>query len=205
MKYVTVILLCLVAWIQSWAQTGSPEDKIYIQVIQPQRNEIPQEASKQLELLLKKMVSANGIMEHDPNNRFVLTSKSSVLSKDIMPGVPSKVSMKIDFTFMVGDIVENKVFESVSISCIGIGINENKAYIAAINSIKPRNKELVDFLTDAKRKVSQYYSDKSKDILRQAEASAVKRDYPRAIYDSDRLRRCRGMSESGYTIPQGIS
>lgn len=164
----------------SFAQ--SAVDHIYIQVAQPERENIPAEAAKQLEYKLTQLITANGIAEVDPANRFVLTSKASIITKDVVPGPPAKVSMNIDFTFMVGDVVDNKVFESFTISTVGIGVNENKAFIAAIKNVKPKNPELVSFLNAAKQEIVDYYTTRCGQIKQEAEREAAARNFDKAIY-----------------------
>lgn len=161
---------------------GNAASRIYIQVLQPERDNIPAEAAKQLENKLSQLVTANGIAEVDPANRFVLTSKASIVTKDVVPGPPAKVSMNIDFTFMVGDVIENKVYESVTVSTIGVGINENKAFIAAIKNVKPKNPELVSFLSNAKQEIVDYYATRCSQIKQEAEREAAAHNFDKAIY-----------------------
>lgn len=181
-KFITIALIFVASWAghKSLAQTSA--DHIFIQVTQPERDNIPAEAAKQLENKLTQLISANGIAEIDPANRFVLTSKASILTKDIVPGPPAKVSMNIDFTFMVGDVIENKVFESFTISTVGVGINENKAFIAAIKNVKPKNPDLVAFLNTAKLEIVKYYTLRCSQIKQEAEREAAGHNYDKAIY-----------------------
>ena len=124
----------------------------------------------------------NGIANDDPNNRFVLTTKVSVITKDIVAGPPQKISMNLDFTFIIGDIEEKKKYESVTISSVGVGTNENKAFISAIKNIKPRNPQLVELITAAKQKIEEYYALKCSQIQKDAANEAAQRNYERAIY-----------------------
>lgn len=174
------MLLCLV--ISAKAQISDDTSKIFMQVLQPERDNIPQEAAKQLETKLTQLISANGIAETDPSNRFVLTSKAQIITKDVIPGPPAKVSMNIDFTFMIGDAVENKVFETYTVSAVGVGINENKAMIAAIKNVKPKNPEMIAFLKKAKEEIIEYYQLRCSQIKKEAEQDAAKHDYDKAIY-----------------------
>lgn len=161
---------------------GNATSRIYIQVFQPERENIPAEAAKQLEIKLSQLVTTNGVAEVDPANRFVLTTKASIVSKDVVPGPPAMVSMNIDFTFMVGDVIENKVYESVTVSTIGVGINENKAFIAAIKNVKPKNPELVAFLSNAKQEIVEYYATRCSQIKQEAEREAAAHNFDKAIY-----------------------
>lgn len=175
--FLIVYIICMPA-----AMAQGAESKVFIQVMQPDYEVIPSEASRQLETKMEQLIATNGVADNDPYNRFVLTSKAAVITKDIVPGPPAKVSMNIDFTFIIGDVVENKVFESVTVSCVGVGINENKAFIAAIKNVKPKNPELVAFLHKAKEKIVSFYSLRCSQIKSDAMQAAASQDYDEAIY-----------------------
>ena len=156
--------------------------QLYLSVVQPDRDEIPSEAGKQLERKLIQLLTSNGISSQDPNNRFVITAKADITSKDIVASTPQRVSEKIELILYIGDIVENKVFEPVTIPLIGIGINENKAFISAINQIKPQKAELKEFLDNAKKKIVDYYAVRCSQIIKDAQKLASGNNYDEAIY-----------------------
>ena len=156
--------------------------QIYISVVLPDRNEIPSEAGKQLERKMIQLLTSNGISSQDVNNRFIITAKADITSKDIVASTPQRVSEKIDLTFIVGDMVENKIFETITIPLIGIGTNENKAFISAINQVKPQKAELVEFLDHAKRKIVDYYAVRCSQIIKDAQKLASANNYDEAIY-----------------------
>lgn len=156
--------------------------QIYISVVLPDRNEIPSEAGKQLERKMIQLLTSNGISSQDSNNRFVITAKADITSKDIVASTPQRVSEKIDLTLIIGDMVENKIFETVTIPLIGIGTNENKAFISAINQVKPQKAELVEFLDHAKRKIVDYYAVRCSQIIKDAQKLASANNYDEAIY-----------------------
>ena len=170
-----ILIVCLCFGINAKAESSVGD--IYISVIQPERNEIPQEAVQQLENRMHQLITANGIADTDPNGRFVITTKSFVVTKDIIGGAPQRISQKIDFTFMIGDIIENKIFESFTFSAIGIGINENKSYINAITKMKINNPQFTSFVEKAKEKIIQYYAARCEQIIIEARQLAANRDY----------------------------
>lgn len=180
-KYFTFFILLHLSLLMR-AEFSTFEDKVFISVLQPERDNIPAEASMHLVNKLNQLLMQNGIANDDPCNRFVLTTKVSIITKDIVPGPPSKVSMNIDFTFIVGDAEENKQFESVTISTIGVGINENKAFIAAIKNIKPNNPELVSLLDKSKKEIVDYYTLRCSEIKASAIREANARNYDKAVY-----------------------
>lgn len=156
--------------------------QIYISVVQPDRNEIPSEAGKQLERKMIQLLTSNGISSQDVNNRFIITAKADITSKDIVASTPQRVSEKIDLTFIIGDMVENKIFETITIPLIGIGTNENKSFISAINQVKPQKAELVEFLDHAKQKIVDYYAVRCSQIIKDAQKQASANNYDEAIY-----------------------
>ena len=155
---------------------------IYISVVKPERNEISLEVANQLDNKMHQLITSNGIADTDPNGRFVITAKSFIVSKDIIGGAPQRISQKIDFTFMIGDIIENKVFESYTFSAIGIGINENKSYFNAITNMKTNSPQFTSFVEKAKEKIIQYYASRCEQIIIEAKQQAANHDYQQAIY-----------------------
>ena len=178
------IILVGIALLMNWSKVlaESSVGEIYISVVQPERSEIPQEAAKLLENKMHTLITANGVADTDPNGRFVITVKSNVLTKDIVGGAPQRISQKIEFTFMVGDVVENKVFESCTFTAMGIGINENKSYINAISKIKTTTPQFTSLVEKSKEKILQYYVARCEQIVLEARQQAANRDYQQAIY-----------------------
>lgn len=179
-KYIILALILIMGAYK--AQADSSVGEIYITVVQPERGDIPQEAARQLENKMHQLVTANGVADTDPNGRFVITAKSSIVTKDIIGGAPQRISQKVDFTFMIGDVIENKVFESYTFTAIGIGINENKSYINAITKMKIANPQFTTFIEKAKEKILKYYSARCEQIVLEAKQQAANRNYQQAIY-----------------------
>ena len=182
MKKLIFLLLLTFVVLGNFKVSAQENDRIYISVYQPDKDEITSEASKHLTNKMKNLILAHGISDEDDNNRFVITSKILVTTKDIVPSTPQRISEKIEFTFMIGDVIENKVFESVSISTVGVDINETKAMINEIKKINIKNSQFESFISNAKKKIESYYTERCNQILTQARQSAANRDFDNAIY-----------------------
>ena len=182
MKKLIFLFLLTFVVLGNFKVSAQENDRIYISVYQPDKDEITSEASKHLTNKMKNLILAHGISDEDDNNRFVITSKILVTTKDIVPSTPQRISEKIEFTFMIGDVIENKVFESVSISTVGVDINETKAMISAIKKINIKNSQFESFISNAKKKIESYYTERCNQILTQARQSAANRDFDSAIY-----------------------
>ena len=151
------ILFSILMFSSILALAQNSQDRIFVYSSFPNSYSVPVEACKQLEIKMEQILSQNGISSTDPSNRFVMTCKPSVLTKNVVPGPPQKISLAVDFNFIVGDAVEDKIYEMFTVNSIGVGTNETKAYIAAIKNIKTQNEEVKQFIKKAKEEIVSYY------------------------------------------------
>ena len=133
---------------------------------------IPTEAELNLETKLQQALTTNGLGDNGYIERFVLTAKVNIISKDITPTTPPRISEKMEITFMVGDVRENKVYDSYTMTCSGIGTNETKAFISAFQKVKPQDKNLQAMLDNAKQKIVDYYTNGCRQIIQKAKTLA---------------------------------
>lgn len=143
---------------------------------------IPDEAARQLETKLQSALTANGYADNGYTERFVLTAKVDITQKDVTPTTPARISEKMDITLMVGDVMENKLYASVTFQAAGIGINENKAFISAFRNIKGDNPKISQMLSEAKTKILEYYTGNCPAIIQRAKGMAAKQDYAQALF-----------------------
>ena len=142
---------------------------------------IPEEATRQLETKLQSALTANGYADNGYTERFVLTAKVNITQKDIASTTPVRISEKMDIILMVGDVVENKNFASVTIQTTGIGINDNKAFISAFHKINGNNPQIQQMLNDAKTKITDYYTVHCPEIIIRAQGLVSKQAFDEAI------------------------
>lgn len=144
-------------------------------------DDIPAAAVKNIEIKLQRALAANGIGDNDYTQRFVLAAKVDVLQNDVMPSNPPRVSKKLDLTLMVGDVVENKIYGTCTISLAGIGTNDTKAFVSAFSRVNPENEALQTMLAAAKEEIVAYYEDNCDYIISNANSLAGQRKYDEAI------------------------
>ena len=101
MKKICLLLVyvCFVCWGTN-AQT-SDEYKVSINALVADEN-IPEEATRNLENKLRRALTINGIADNGYAERFVLTAKVDIISKDIAPGASEAVSIS---SFKSHDII----------------------------------------------------------------------------------------------------
>ena len=205
MKKICLLLVyvCFVCWGTN-AQT-SDEYKVSINALVADEN-IPEEATRNLENKLRRALTINGIADNGYAERFVLTAKVDIISKDIAPTTPPRISQKMELTLMVGDVVENKVYESCNLTLAGIGTSETKAFVTAFQKFNPQNEEIQSMLTTAKEKIVAYYTNNCDAIIQQAETLANMNKMDEAISQlvsvpnicSDCYQRCQDKASSIY-------
>jgi len=145
--------------------------------------DFPNEAKVYLESKLNQISSTSGFGGNDYNPRFVITVVPTILNKEIISGAPTLISQNIDFTFYIGDGIENTLFSVVNISTSGVGENLNKSYIEAIKGINVNDLKLVNLINDGKKKIIDYYSSNCEIFLTKAETLGKQGKYDEAIYE----------------------
>jgi hypothetical protein len=164
------------------AQTLDDFGRIALKV-QVADKKMPDEAKTMLENKMKQIVTHFGIGSMSGNSRFVMEAKIDILNKDITATAPQKVSQKLEITFYTGDAVKQKIFSNVSVICIGIGANETKSFIAAIQQINPQNEKFKAFLEEGKNEIIAYYTIECAQILKEAQLLSERGKYDEAIYN----------------------
>lgn len=204
-------VICFIWWITLYcatlhAQKLSDEGRISMNVMVTDE-EIPAEACHNLENKLVRAITVNGYADNGYCDRFVLTAKVDILSKDVIPSTPVRISQKLDVTFMVGDVIENKVYSTCTVSLSGIGVNETKAFISAFSKVNPKQQELQDMLKETRQKIVAFYTDRCDEIVRSAQTLAEMQRYDEAIFRlisvpnvcADCYQKCQSAATSIFT------
>lgn len=206
---VRILLLCIMAFYcftVLFSQNLSDEIRISLNAVVSDEN-IPVEACRNLENRLKCAIAANGYADNGYIDRFVLAAKVDILSKDVVPSTPARISQKLDITFMVGDVIENKIYLTCTVSSAGIGTNETKAFISAFSKINPNHKELQAMLQEAREKIVTFYTDHCDEIVRNARTLAGVQKYDEAIFRlisvpnvcADCFQKCQSTASAIYS------
>lgn len=206
---VRIILSWIMAFYCSaalFSQTLSDEGRISLNVVVADED-IPSEACRNLENRLTRAIVANGYADNGYSDRFVLAAKVDILSKDVVPSTPARISQKLDITFMVGDVIENKVYSTCSVSLTGIGTNETKAFISAFSKVNPNHKELQAMLLEARQKIVAFYIDHCDEIVHNAQTLANMQKYDEAIFRlmsvpnvcAECYQKCQGTASAIYS------
>jgi len=181
-KIIAVLTLALVA-ITSNAQVKLDDfGRIVLNTYLSDNIAIPTEAKNLLITKLNQITSNNGMGGSQANPRFIITANVNVGTKDIIAGPPQMVAQNLDVTLFIGDAVTNTIFSNTTLSLKGVGTNENKAFIDALKTINPKNKEVLAFLEEGKTKIINYYSTNCDFMIKDAQTLVKQEKYDEAIF-----------------------
>ena len=179
-----IILAAVIFSNPVFCQTQSDASRIVLNAaVIDKENKLPEEAKNQLIAKLNQVATENGVGGNALYARFVLAAKINVLSKDIIAGPPQMIAQNLEVAFFIGDAIDNTIFSNTSLTLKGVGTNENKALISAIQNINPKNKQFVDFINTGKNKIIEYYTAQCDFITKKATTLSDKQEYNAAIYE----------------------
>lgn len=182
MKKILVFVGVLMFVANLFAQTLDDVGRLSIFVQRPNDASIPSEAINILDDKMHQIITSSGISENAFSQRFSLSATVCVIKKDIVSGPPTRISQTLDVTFYIKDVVDNKEYGNVNISVVGVGLNENKAYIMAFSSIKPGNKRIQDMIKDCKNLIIAYYQTNIDKIILDADILAQQQQFDDALF-----------------------
>lgn len=159
----------------------SEASSIVVTSFVPDQDGLVPAAKKNMENKVSQLITSAGMGSID-NSRFALIPRIVVTEKNMSTATATPmIQMNADITMYFGDVETGKVFGSHTLSVIGIGQNDTKAYISAISNIKPRDPEMKKFLDKCKQNVIDYYTQNADKIIKKALQMASTNDYDGAL------------------------
>lgn len=162
MKKVLFLLLMV------WGLQLQAEDNISITVCQPEYDHIPVEAQRVIEDKLDQILTTNGVVS-GKSDRFVITAKVTIISRDVMPTNPVKISEKINLTIIIGDGIDNHIFGKTTLPMNGIGVTEVKTQIQAYQRVSPQDEKIKSLVESSKQNIIDYYMNHCSEVLAEAD------------------------------------
>lgn len=186
MKYIilkTACLLISIGQLNAQNSLGKTDDSGRIVLnVSLEEEIIDKSVTKIFENRLKRIVSLNGFGGNKSYPRFVITGDVDELTKEVASTTNPLYVLTLNFNFYIGDAIAGTVFSSESIEINGVGRTYQKAYIAAIKKINPKNKIIQNFVTKGKNRIIEYYNSRCDFILTEAKKEANTRKFDSAIY-----------------------
>lgn len=186
MKNILFVLIFLLysKTLISQNQLGKTEDlgRIVISTyVSNQNEEISANSSKLLVSKLDQITTKYGLGGSD--SRFIIVPIISELEKVVTSTQPTMVVVKLNVTLYIGDGVDGIKYSSFNTTIKGVGETESKAYTSAINSLKVDDQSIGIFITNAKKKIIEYYNSKCDFIITRAKTKSNMDEFDEAIFE----------------------
>ena len=177
MRKFTLILATLILSFSALAQV-SDEARISVSPVMPEYGNIPAAAQNTLYSKLQRVITTNGLAESS-GERFVLTPRVDIVESGVTSA--GMMLLKIEVTFIFGDVIEDKIYGTATVNATGIGDSEEKCYVKAFQVLKPNHPTLMAMLNKAKADIITYYNDNYDFIVKDIDRMAAMGQYQEAL------------------------
>ena len=173
-----IILTCLLGIFSLSIVAQEDVGRVSISAVQPTYENIPEAARANIESKMQRMISGCGLASSEAD-RFIMTARIDITEKEI--NTAGMIVQRMEITFIVGDVIEEKIYGTTTINAMGIGETEAKCFIKAFQIIKPNNPELMAFVNKAKDDIVSYYTNNCQFIIQDADRMIGMQQYGEAI------------------------
>ena len=186
MKSIFLSVLLVISYYTYAQNTAGKSDdaaRITLATFVPQQiDKMPNAARSMLANKLSQIITQSGMGGSAFNQRFILTANINIITKDVTPTAPPMQAYTLDITLYIGDGIDGTKFASHSTTVKGVGENETKAYISALNNLKTNDRNYQSFIETGKTKIVEYYNSKCDFIIKEAQTLASQNKFEEAIF-----------------------
>lgn len=157
------------------------EIEIHALLFEKTKNIMPPMAAMSLENKLTQIATAKSKSGYHPEPRFFMSALVTVENKEIIPGAPSNVFLKLSILWIVGDARTKTIVNSYASSHKGVGSNENKAWVDAINQVSVTNPNFSQFMSQSRQKIASIYAADCQSTILEVQALSASQQYDAAL------------------------
>ncbi len=159
MKKLLLLLVFIAFTTDFYSQNGIKSITLTPVVFRENSNqkEVTPQIRRLMKNKLKSIVTSQGLASEQFMDKNIIFPDIQVISKDVIPGMPPKVSLNIELTLYIADYDSKTVYSSETFDLKGVGRNEAKAYNNALKRLNRRNRKVVEFVNRGKEKILEYY------------------------------------------------
>lgn len=173
-----LILTCLLGIFTLSVVAQDDAGRVSISAVQPTYENISEEARQNLETKMQRLISGCGLASSE-SDRFIMTSRVDITTREI--NTAGMVVQRMEITFMIADVVEERIYGTSTINAVGIGETDTKCFIKAFQTIRPNNPALLEFVNKAKEDIISYYTNNCQFIIKEADRMIGMQQYGEAI------------------------
>lgn len=135
---------------------------------------------KLLATKLVQITTANNVGQGF-DRRFIIVPQINVLTEGTTSTIPQKTSLKVEFTFCIGDGLSSALFKTIHIERTGVGDDHNKALYSAIRKIRDTDPAIQSMIEEAKVRIVEYYNKEIPSIIESAKNDMASQNYEAAM------------------------
>lgn len=144
---------------------------------------LSEKLDSQVQQKLQKALTKNGIGSLPHISRFAVVPTVIITNEVVTATVPQFFDVEFELVFNMCDIQTGKVFGSTSIETKTRGSSRENALTKGISSMKyDKDPAFVNFITQSKKAIFDYYEQNLSAILSKAEQAAMNNDYAQANF-----------------------
>lgn len=151
---------------------------------------LPVSTQRALANKLKQILTQNGVSGILEYEQFALVPKFEFLDKHIVAGPPVKHVYNLNVILEIRDTQESTLFSTYSTEVNGVGENETKAYMSAIRQIGPQSRQIKDFISRGRAKITSYYDKNFQRIIQKARLLSKMNKNEEALYHLMSIPEC---------------
>ena len=151
---------------------------VSISAVQPDYDNIPEEARANIENSMQRLLTGCGISNSN-TDRFIMTARMDIIERGVNSA--GMIVQRMEITFIIGDVIDEKIYGTTTVNAMGIGETETKCCIKAFQTIKSNNEALVNLVNTSKDKILTYYTDHCHLVLQDADRMVGMQQYKEAI------------------------
>ncbi len=184
MKKIIVLTLAVAMMLPVFAQENKEKGQnLAIKVLVEDMVEpFPATAKLQVENKLNRLLTMNGIASMDYLGQFFITVRCTPLTKDILPGPPTKIAETMEFTFYIADYYNQVIFSTAALNAKGVGETESKSYMNAIKAMNLNSPVLKEFVQTGRAKIIDYYNAQADKMIMKAKNLAKQKNFEEALW-----------------------
>lgn len=158
-KFLLIALLVMFSSSMLKAQTDmTKEQMLPVRVLMPVNNEVKGDALTVLYNRINQAVTLNGLGSSTNQERFMIVTSLTILSKNVTTSVPPQFMAEVEVTFYFIDNIEKLILSQETITKKGMDSNDARAIAKAVKQIQARDPKLKKLITLGKKKAIEYYT-----------------------------------------------
>jgi len=128
-----------------------------------------------------QIASNYGLSGEAPVPRFVLVPRLDLVQSRSVASAPPQVAVTLQVTYSLMGYNAELRFAQTTMNVAGVGRTDQEAYYQAINRIRPRSRELENFINDGREKIIAYYESNCDQIISEGDRLARMQQFEEAI------------------------